>query len=51
MMTLDELREILIAKDYTNLRVENARACYIMADKDGKTFIYYPAFCTKDSVR
>lgn len=51
MMTLDKLRETLTTKGYTNLRVETARACYIMADKDGKTFTYYPEFCDEDSVR
>lgn len=50
-MTLDELKDCLMKKGYNNLRVESARSCYILADKDGRTFVYYPDLCTPDTIK
>ena len=36
----ETLKNYLTSKGYTNLRVENVRAEYILADKDGRTFCY-----------
>lgn len=50
MITLEQLEQILIAKGYTNLRIESQRAELILADKNGQTFTYYPEFCDENSI-
>lgn len=51
MMTLENLKAAVIAAGYTNIRVESSRAELILADKDGRTFTFYPQFAEEGDIR
>lgn len=40
--SVEEAKDFLSKQGYTNLRVETKRENYILADKDGRTFVIHP---------
>lgn len=51
MMTLENLKAAVIAAGYTNIRVESSRTELILADKDGKTRVFYPQFAEEGEIK